>query len=568
MEPLTFKIITDADDRGVRQYEQSLSRVDLTGRKASGALKGFIADLGEIKSGTDVASSALNAFSRILGGTLIGTAVVVIGKTLVDSFNRVTGSVKEAKKSVEETNKEISRIAMTGVSFESASKQADLLFKSSELIRKEIEKINASRLDSFMAGIIGSKDRLEELLVVQQKQFEETQKQAIVQGLLDLERKQGADEVTKAIQSAAEPYTKLIELARQLGDAELANTLIIKQQAEAAKAGEAVKSEAAQKRIEGETKLRQEQQKEIEKMAKAEADLELKMIDAVAKAEADAYRIEKRFAEEQRKADSDRLHIIEKQIISIEERKKAIQEEIDLLLERNAQEAGGYGGTGRGPGQRPTSFESGLEAKLLREEYEARKKFNDEYFETVRGQLKKQGEDYSNWAVQNEIARKATKNQTDEVLASSTKLKELQKEADALREEQVSLKKEADALKKALDASKKVLDDWGKKLFDFAKEFTIPAENMIDSAMKAAGGLGEMASASNMVSGLFGGLGTAADSARSAVGDFGSKLASVFPKTPDKGDVTSNLATESTLKQVLSELSENLELLRSYAHAT
>ena len=123
-------------------------------------------------------------------------------------------------------------------------------------------------------------------------------------------------------------------------------------------------------------------------------------------------------------------------------------------------------------------------------------------------------------------------------------------------------------MKKALDASREVLDDWGKKLFDFAKEFTIPAENMIDSAMKAAGGLGEMASASNMVSGLFGGLGTAADSARSAVGDFGSKLASVFPKTPDKGDATSNLATESTLKQVLSELSENLELLRSYAHAT
>lgn len=563
MEPLTFKIITDADDRGVRQYEQSLSRVDLTGRKASGALKGFIADLGEIKSGTDVASSALNAFSRILGGTLIGTAVVVIGKTLVDSFNRVTGSVKEAKKSVEEANKEISRIAMTGVSFESASKQADLLFKSSELIRKEIEKINASRLDSFMAGITGSKDRLEELLVVQQKQFEETQKQAIVQGLLDLERKQGADEVTKAIQSAAEPYTKLIELARQLGDAELANTLIIKQQAEAAKAGEAVKSEAAQKRIEEETKLRQEQQKEIEKMAKAEADLELKMIDAVAKARTDAHLIEIKFDEEKRQREVDRLFEVEKQIKKIEERKRLIQEEVELLLQRNAAESSGYGGTSRGPGQQPSSFEKGLEDKLLRERYTAIRERDKEYFDTVREQLKTQGKDYSNWGVQSEIARKAIEEQRTQILSGTEKLADLSAEAALLSDEHANLTAEASSLSDSLSEMKSAAEDAGSSFLNFGDDFSVPSQNMIDSFLDVSTESGNASDSLSILS-------TDADSASSSIQSFSDKLDSFSPVSSDFSGygMDAGFSTEATLQAVLSELISTLRQIRSYAHAT
>jgi hypothetical protein len=563
MEPLTFKIITDADDRGVRQYEQSLSRVDLTGRKASGALKGFIADLGEIKSGTDVASSALNAFSRILGGTLIGTAVVVIGKTLVDSFNRVTGSVKEANKSVEETNKEISRIAMTGVSFESASKQADLLFKSSEMIRKEIEKINASRLDSFMAGITGSKERLEELLVVQKKQFEETQKQAIVQGLLDLERKQNADEVTKAIQSAAEPYTKLIELARQLGDVELANTLIIKQQAEAAKAGEAVKAESSKKRIEEETKLRQEQQKEIQKLAKEESDLELKMIDAVAKAKADAYKIEIQFDEERRKRDSDRLHDIEKQIKRIEERKKAIEEEIQLLIQRNAAESAGFGGTSRGPGQQPSSFEKGLEDKLLKERYAAIKERDKEYFETVREQLKGQGKEYGNWSVQNEIARKAIEEQKNEILSGTQKLAELNSEAAILAKEHANLSTEAVDLSGSLLEMKNSADSVGDSFMRFGDDFSIPSKNMIDSFL-------DVSTESENAATNLSTLSEDAKSASSSIQVFSDRLADFSPASGDFSGVGMDIgfSTEATLQAVLSELSETLRQLRSYAHAT
>jgi hypothetical protein len=566
MEPLTFKIITDADDRGVRQYESSLGKVDTTGRKASGALKGFIADLGNVKSGTDVASSALNAFSRILGGTLIGTAVVVIGKTLVDSFNRVTGAVKEVTKNVEEAQKEIAKVGMAGVSFATASKQADILSASAEKINKEITKINESRLDSFISGLTGSKDKLLELLAVEQQRAKEAQRGAIVQGLLELERQQNADAATKAVMAAAEPYQKLIELARQLGNEQLLNTTIIKQQEAAAEARHNTEAEASQKRMEEETKQRENQKKEMEKIAKEEADFELKLIEATARATQEAHLIEMRFAEERRKADSDRLADISRQIAGIQERKKAIEEEIEALLKRNAAESAGYRGSGRGPGQQPSSFETGLEQQLLRERYDAIRQRDQEYFDFIREQLRSQGKAYDNWAVQNEIARKAVEEQTEAILEGNEEIRNLQKESKALNEELAKLTKEADTLKEGL---KKLLDEsseFGKSLMDFAKPFEIAGEDMISSALGAAGGLGSLGGAANMVESALGGLGSAVDSAKSSASDFASQLSNLLP-SPDAG-TESDLATETTLTAVLEMLESTLDELKAYAHAT
>jgi DNA repair exonuclease SbcCD ATPase subunit len=560
MEPLTFKIITDADDRGVRQYESSLGKVDTTGKKASGALKGFIADLGNVNSGTDVASSALNAFSRILGGTLIGTAVVVIGKTLVDSFNRVTGAVKEVTKNVEEAQKEIAKVGMAGVSFATASKQADILSASAEKINKEITKINESRLDSFISGLTGSKDKLLELLAVEQQRAKEAQREAIVQGLLELERQQNADAATKAVMAAAEPYQKLIELARQLGNEQLLNTTIIKQQEAAAVARHNTEAEASKKRMEEETKQRENQKKEMEKIAKEEADFELKLIEATAKATQEAHLIEMRFAEERRKADSDRLADISRQIASIQERKKAIEEEIEALLRRNAAESAGRRGSGRGPGQQPSSFEAGLEQQLLRARYDAIRQRDQEYFEFIREQLRSQGKAYDNWAVQNEIAKKAVEEQTQEILKGNEEIRNLQKESKALNEELAKLTKEADTLKEGL---KKLLDEsseFGKSLKDSAKPFEIASEDMISSALGAAGGLGSLAESA------LGGLGSAVDSAKTSVKDFASQLSSLLP-SPDAGTET-DLATETTLSAVLEMLESTLDELKAYAHAT
>lgn len=481
MEPLTFKIITDADDRGVKQYTNSLSKADLTGRKASGALKGFIQDLGDVNSGTDLASSALNAFSRILGGTLIGTGVVIIGKTLVDSFNRVTKAVKESKDRVEETNKEIAKIGMAGVNFETATKQADLLAKSLEQNRKELEKINASRLDSFIAGIRGSKNELEGLIATQQKQFEETQKQAVVQGLLDLERKEGADEVTKAIQATAEPYQKLIEIARRLGNETLLNTLIIKQQEAAAVAGERAKEEAAKKRLAEETKAREEQAKAFEKIEKEQADFELKMIEATSNAKAAAYKMEQDLQFETLKRERERLEEVRRTISELRDREKQLEAELKILQQIGAEEAARKGGTGRGPGQRPTSFEVGLEEKLLREEYKRKQEFQKEYENTIRDQLKETGKAYDAYAIKKEIARLAVEDHTKSVVQDTEDLKRLQRELKETRDKMSILNAAQETLESTVNGLTTSIFSASDSVFKFAHNLAPATNNMVES---------------------------------------------------------------------------------------
>ena len=100
MEPLIFKIETQADDSGVRQYDKSLGGLDVSSKKASGALKNFVHDISQAKDGADIASSALGAFSKILGSSIAGTAIIIAGKTLIDSFNKINQAVQRLGESL------------------------------------------------------------------------------------------------------------------------------------------------------------------------------------------------------------------------------------------------------------------------------------------------------------------------------------------------------------------------------------------------------------------------------------------------------------------------------------
>jgi len=268
----------------------------------------------------------------------------------------------------------------------------------------------------------------------------------------------------------------------------------------------------------------------------------------------------------------ERLDEITKQLSSIEARKQAIRDEIDLLLQRNAAEAAGFQGTGRGPGQKPTSFEVGLEQQLLRERYRAIRERDEEYFNFIREQLKSQGKAYDNWAVRNEQVLLAKKDLRESILETNEKINDLTDEFNKLTDESKELEKETNRLKDSLEDARENLDDWGKKLFDFAKDFAISGKDMVDESLKAAAGLGDLGSASNMVASFLGGAGSAASAMASSLSSAGDAAASFASKLGgDKApgaDAAGALATEATLKAVLNELKENLELIRSYAHAT
>jgi len=147
MEPLIFKIETQADDSGVRQYDKSLSGLDVSSKKASGALKNFVKGLSEARDGTDIASSALGAFGQVLGSSIAGTAIIIAGKTLIDSFNKINQAVKESEKAVAEAFAGMDK-ASEAMSFAEATAQAKNFESVADKIRKKIKEINESPLDS------------------------------------------------------------------------------------------------------------------------------------------------------------------------------------------------------------------------------------------------------------------------------------------------------------------------------------------------------------------------------------------------------------------------------------
>lgn len=571
MEPLTFKIITDADDSGVRRYEKSLSGVDVTGRKASSAIKGFVGDLQNAQNVSDVTSSALNALTKILGTSLAATGVVVVGKLLVDAFNKVNDAVKESTKSVESANKQISKIAMAGNSFETASRSAEILNKTADDLRKNLEKINESKLQSFIAGLTGAKEKMEELVTTTTKQAQEQQRQAIVQKLIELERNATLDETTKKIAEQQKPYQELVVLVRELGDEELMRAVEAASQAAARKTQSEEQAKLDLKLIEDRKKAEEERIKEKQKLEEEAAKLSLKILDAEEKARADAYKIEKAFQQELIQKDQERLRAIEKTIAGIEARKKALQEELATIQAINAAEAGRSGGTGRGPEQRPSSFEIGMDAANFRAELKAMSEAAKATRESIREELRARGENSSNYDIDREIIKRTTEERKKAAKELVEKEKELKKEIESLKKEAEELSKEQKELTKSLEKAKETLDDWAKSLLDFVKDFEIPGKNMIDDFLKAGEGANNLGEAGNMVASALSAASAAGGSALSSLGDAASsaasKLQSLLPSAGEKG-AGENLATEATLKEVLSELRDNLEELRSYAHAT
>jgi len=572
MEPLTFKIITDADDSGVRRYEKSLGGVDVTSRKASSAIKGFVGDLQNAQSVSDVTSSALNALTKILGTSLAATGVVVVGKLLVDAFNKVNDAVKESTKSVAAANKEISKIALAGVSFETATRSADVLNKTADDLRKNLEKINESKLQSFIAGLTGAKDKMEELLATTTKQAQEQQKQAVALGLLDLERVKNADQYTKAAQEAAKPFEELIRLARAGGDANQVNLLIIKQQEAAAKAVAEVRKKEELGAIESTRKADEERIKERTKLEEEAADRRSRLgKEAVAEFNKQVEN-ELKAQEDLRQKEEERLEGINKTIAGIEARKAALQEEIAIMDTLIAKNISAAGGSGRGPGQMQSSYEIGYEARMAAAELQGFKEQTRDNIQTMREESAARGESTSLYDIRNAMEKAEDEKAKQRGKERAGDYKKNKEELEAQTKALEDAKKEQDVLTESLEKAKEKVDEWGESLLDFIKDFEIPGKNMIEDFLEAGKGASNLGEAGNMVASALSAASAAGGSAVNALGDAASsaasKLADLGSKLPGAGDQGKELATEATLKDVLKELTENLELLRSYAHAT
>lgn len=366
-EPLILKVQADTQGvpEGFNRITRSAEGLDISSRKASNAIKGFVQDLSQARDGADVASAALGAFSKILGTSLAATGVVIAGKAIIDSFQKVSTIVEETKDRIAKASTEIKNAGLD-IGFSQAAGEAKRLSDEAETARTSIEKLDKSFLMGLVATITGAREELGKLAqeadrLSQQRLFEGARAERIraeermgLEGgalaIRDVEERLGkelqdvnvltpegaaaANELRKkaeldilAIRKKAfdefdkkQAAQELKAIEASIAGAEAAAKIARKSDEEAAKQAE----EGLKKLYDEKAKREQEIQKNQEKTIKESVALQEKALDA-----------------------QDRVNEARKRVV------EADAEVADILISAR--------GTGRGPGQRATSAEIGAQ---------------------------------------------------------------------------------------------------------------------------------------------------------------------------------------------------------------
>lgn len=489
-EPLRLDVELGAQGvaAGIREISGETEGLKVSSKKASSAIKSFAHDLVNSEDASDVASAGLEAFTKILGSSIAATVFGAGAKAVYDAYSEITEAVDAAKKSLEEAYEVTSRGGIAE-SFAEGVAQAKEFDKVADQINKKIKEINDSPLHNLIDVITESTDKMHETADLAEQEAIRRREAASAAELQYQTSINGATEEQKAIKQIDKALSDQLDSIDVLKESKTAANLV----AIAELKKEAIEQKAA-------TEERQKSEKNLSDVIKERAQSELKAYEAEAKARQDAQKIFQTFEADKAKAHQEELKRSAERISSIEEEIKALQERGDAIRESLAISGGDIattaskvGGSARGPGQRKTSFEIGMERKAQQAEQEAQKKFRSEAEGIAKKRLEEKGQRTDKVAIQRELGVMQKEGIISKTLAP---IKEYNDQKKALTENEKALAKNTDQL----NESKKSQE----KLDAQAKETTATFDGTDYSVNR-------MGESSDMVSSSFDGLGEKAE---------------------------------------------------------
>ena len=377
-----LKANTSNAEQGMGKVNRLTDDLKITTEKTSGALREFGNQLKQARDLSDVAGMATKALGQVLGASLGGTAVLVAGKALIDSFNTVQTAVRETEVKVKDAFKEIDKAGLPKT-FQESAMQADKLSASADAVSKKIQEIEANPLQKFIAGLTGAKEKMDELVLSTQKAAQERIKLGVQTAIADEEFQRGLSDKEKALNSLFKSYQeKVDQIAASMmaagadpqeikkvvdqiygahttaRDAMLADFALKEQKIAQENATKSTDLRRANDMAEFE--LQQKSQNTLFENERArlndQIQTRLKAADDEAKKREESA---KRLEEFQNKA-----VILTEKRVALEEKIATINDQIAAKKGQLAQQAAGMGGTMRGPGQAPTSYEIGFNKKI------------------------------------------------------------------------------------------------------------------------------------------------------------------------------------------------------------
>lgn len=555
MEPLIFKIETQADDSGVRKFDKSVGGLDVSSRKASGALKSFAQDIAQARDGSDVASAALGAFSRILGSSLAATGVIIGVKTVIDGFSKIEQAVKESEKAVADAfaGMESSGKALT---FADAVGQAKTFEGVAKKITEEIKKINESPMLNIIDGLMQSTDRMRELAKQSEDQAIAIRKAGAESELAHLSRIKGLDAEGKALAANERALEKELEGIDAIKEASTALAITQKyaMQADEIRAKFAdERAKFADERGKVEEELATQKQKQLDDTIKKEKELgeaQQKRFNELYDAEIKAQEATQKRIDANIKAQEQEQKKLEETQKAVDEGKKAQEKSVGAGAEEIAA---------RPAGQRETSFQRGLRQSISRAEEKGKRQAQEAVQKDIGEQLKAQGLPSGGQDVQREIVRRAEESGVQRGQIGVPGFKELKETRQAQAElTQAETQRIDDMAKSALDFRtnlsdlKTPFDDAMNSADNFADGMTENSGNMIGDFLKTGKESDE--------------LGKDFDRTGDEVNRFGEAVRKSTPPPSGKKDGAGK--DKGSLGSIEELLKKNFDELKAYAHAT
>jgi hypothetical protein len=566
MEPLIFKIETQADDSGVRKYEKSLDGVNISSRKASGALKSFVQDIAQARDGTDVASAALGAFGRVLGSSLAGTGIIIAGKALIDAFSKIDEAVKESEKAVSEAFAGMEK-AGKAMSFAEAVGQAKNFEGVAENIRKKIKEINDSPFTSIIDNITQSTKLMDIQATIAENQAREIKRVGAESELAHLKRMQGLDAENKALELNARSLEKELDGIDAIKESETALAITRKYQLQA----DEIRAKFADERNKQESENAAKRQKEIEAQIKAEKEL----AEAQQKRFNDLYNAEIKAQEETQKR-IDANNKAEQEMVA---KAASLAGDVATAKEEQLKQVGGSaleiaragtGGSGSTSG-RETSYERGVRLAGERAYKQGQRieadRVKQETANIINAELAARGESRrvqpESTEVQNRLKQEFVKQRGTEGEASfgTKQAREATVQATQASSDFAEAQNKAGQASNSFESN---LSDMGtgfdqatKSAENFASGVVENGGNMIDSFLKA----GEQS----------GNLGDKLDNAGESVNKFSQEVEKAT--TPGgagaaAGGGAGGKEDTGSLSSIQELLQKNFDELKTYAHAT
>jgi len=218
MEPLIFKIETQADDSGVRKFDKSVGGLDSSAKKASAALGSFSRDLLNARSGADVAAAGADALSRVLQKSLAGAVVIGGIKIVADQIEQMAQVIRSAG---EATGAAVTQLERMGEvkGLEDATRAVGVLDGSLETVKKQLGSIQSGNWFTQLSdAATGTSKELKEQIITLERLRDSQIALGFAAERSNAERIQGLTDEQKQYDAIDQRLNKRLELADKISD--------------------------------------------------------------------------------------------------------------------------------------------------------------------------------------------------------------------------------------------------------------------------------------------------------------------------------------------------------------